>query len=387
MRLFRYMFWHERPFSRRMNKEVRMQFDLQFGDLSDRLDKIEVWRNSSASSIPTYPVSDMLNKQEQMIEYLHQQLSSQAQTIAQLQSDVHAQRQENDGLKQQVALAVQQIDALTRQSEEQTRAIHELWRQLAVIKKTSETDPAQRPSAPGAAIKNAESVKPVVTSQPEPSSVSSVQKKSEKPWISFFSLPVPTTREAFFSGDAAAIQVKFAQSIQMLASLLAEVQQLPLEEGAGNSFFKNLRHTKDSLENFYQKFDFKRYDEDELSEKVTEKFFKVIGDNILDNVIPGIYRGGQSAPGYADLLQKLNGYLSRYGIYTLGISPGTVLTSDLSDHIEIPILKQTSAASEDGKIAEVELLPYFIDYEDDDGNIAWLRKRGRVIGLKYREMK
>ena len=137
------------------------------------------------------------------------------------------------------------------------------------------------------------------------------------------------------------------------------------------------------MEKLYEKFDFEGCDSDELSEKLTEKFFKIISENLLDNVMVAIYRGGKNVMGYDDFLRNINQYLSKHGIYTQVIVPGMEIKGDILSSIDPPIAKRTSVASDDGKVDEVELLPYFMYYEDDDGNLETVRKRGRVVCLKY----
>lgn len=364
----------------------------RFDRLGSRMDDMEARLKTAAPSSEQPDVSGaLIAEQRQEIEQLHRLLITQSQTITRLQSAIDAQRQENDALKRQTVLNAQQIDALARQSAEQTRTMDEIRRQLAALARSSVSPapPPLPPKPPAPVPKPSASAEPVVTLQPTPlvKPAPIAQPKPEKPWIAAFSLPKPTTEEAFFRGDAAAVRGKIAQSIHGLDALMIDVQQLPLKADAGNSFLKNLRQTKTALEKLDQKFNFAGCDEDELSERVTDKFFKIIGDNILDNIMPGIYRGGRDAAGYEAFLQKLNSYLIHHGIYTMDISPGAAITGDLSDHIEPPILKPTMNAADDGKIDEVELLPYFMDYEDDDGNLEWLRKSGRIIIMKYGEMK
>lgn len=364
----------------------------RFDRLGSRMDDMEARLKTAVPPSEQPNVSGaLIAEQGQEIEQLHRLLITQSQTIARLQSAIDAQRQENDALKRQTVLNAQQMDALARQSAEQARAMDEIRRQLAALtcSSVSSAPPPLPPKPPAPKPKPSASAEPVVTLQPTPlvKPAPIAQPKPEKPWIAAFSLPKPTTEEAFFRGGAAAVRGKIAQSIQGLDALMIDVQRLPLKEDAGNSFLKNLRQTKTALEKLDQKFNFAGCDEDELSERVTDKFFKIIGDNILDNIMPGIYRGGRDAAGYEAFLQKLNSYLIQHGIYTLDISPGATITGNISDHIEPPILKPTMNAADDGKIDEVELLPYFMNYEDDDGNLEWLRKSGRIIIMKYGEMK
>lgn len=363
----------------------------RFDRLGSRMDDMEARLKTATPVGQPSASAALIAEQRQEISRLKTRLDAQSQTIENLRSDIAAQRQENDALKRQTVLNAQQMDALARQNAEQARTMDEIRRQLAALARSSVSPapPPLPPKPPAPMPQSSASAEPVVTLQPTPlvKQAPIAQPKPEKPWIAAFSLPKPSTKEAFFRGDAAAVRGKIAQSIQGLDALMIDVKRLPLKEDAGNSFLKNLRQTKTALEKLDQKFNFAGCDEDELSERVTDKFFKIIGDNILDNIMPGIYRGGRNAAGYEVFLQKLNSYLIQHGIYTLDISPGAAITGNLSDHIEPPILKPTMNAADDGKIDEVELLPYFMDYEDDDGDLEWLRKSGRIIIMQYGEMK
>lgn len=219
--------------------------------------------------------------------------------------------------------------------------------------------------------------------QQQPEASSPVKVQSTEPWINYFSIPRAKSTAAYFAGDSETIKAKFAQSIQEMDTLITNLTQAEIEEPAKTSFLRNLRGCMRDLENLYSKFNFASCDEDELSEAITNKFFKVIGDDLLDNVVLAIYRGGESARSYKNFLKKVNSYLSKHGIYTEVILPGTLAEGNILSNIEPPISKKTTVAADDGKIDEVELLPYFMNYNDDNGKVDTIRKRGRVICLKF----
>lgn len=267
-------------------------------------------------------------------------------------------------------LQEQRLFELEKQNASQVRELAALKRQLESLQKQIEklinsgvvTSPTQ-PVVPFAPV---QPVKPKI-----------------KPWIKFFSLPKPTKLMAFFHGDGLAVKTKLGQSIQEMDGLIIYLTQSKIVEPARTSFMKNLNWCMEALEKLYKKFDFDSCEAEELSEKITDKFFKIITDNLLDNVMVAIYRGGKNAVGYQDFLQNVNRYLSKHGIYTENIEPGIVINRDMVSNIEPPITKYTSVATDDGKVDEVELLPYFMSYEDDDGKLDTVRKRGRIVLLKY----
>ncbi len=268
-------------------------------------------------------------------------------------------------LEKQNASQVRELTTLKRQLESLQKQIEKLINSGVVPPSTQ----SALPVAPFQIVKPIQPVQPV--------------KPKIKPWIKFFSLPKPTKLMAFFHGDGLAVKTKLGQSIQGMDELITYLTQSKIVEPARASFMKNLSWCMEALEKLYEKFDFDSYEAEELSEKITDKFFKIITDNLLDNVMLAIYRGGKNAVGYQDFLQNVNRYLSKHGIYTENIEPGIVINRDMVSNIEPPITKYTSVATDDGKVDEVELLPYFMSYEDDDGKLDTVRKRGRIVLLKY----
>mgnify|MGYP000853569139 CR=1 FL=1 len=355
---------------RELNEEKRrIQGGLE--TLDSRLFRVEMELKAAASPASPTEVSDArIAQQAHEIVELKGLLQRQAQMINALKADVAALREErrrdtgtsdedalrreNLALRQQVDFQAQRMNQFAQQSAEQARALDEIRRQIALL---------ARPTAP-----------------PPPADMPpSLLVKSR---ITAFALP-QASGEVYFHGDGKAIKAKFAQGIAALEALSTEVARFPIAQDAARSFSKNLLRGKTALEKFYHRFDFEGYDAEELSEEVTRKFFGVIAENVLDNIVVGIYRGGQDAGGYAEFLKKVNDCLSKYGIYTREVLPGTAFTSSLAADIDPPIPKKTMDASKDGVIDEVELLPYFMDYEDEDGNREFVCKRGKIICLKY----
>ena len=95
-----------------------------------------------------------------------------------------------------------------------------------------------------------------------------------------------------------------------------------------------------------------------------------------------IYRGGQAAAGYEQLLRRINAYLINSGLYTQKILPGMAVEGAMLEYINPPFVKRTASPAEDNRIAEVERLPYFIDYENDDGESETMRSKGSIIVMR-----
>lgn len=373
--------------------------------LSSRLGQLDHKTKTQSQSISTGDTSQLqaqLNAQAQEIEGLKRSLFLQSQKNDWL-------RQENQTLKQQAAQREQRITNLERQYGTQAQQLSDLKLQVeklihgtvvptptSITTSTSHisTTPP-KPTIPKPIPESPFNEKP--TAKPTTTSVSvsqshAVQAKPQtadvtKPpkeyWISSFALSKPLVQKAYFCGDGDMVKAKLTQSIQEMDGLITYLSQSKIIEPAKTSFMKNLRWGMEALEKLYSKFDFEGCDPEEISEEITDKFFKIISENILDNVMVAIYRGGKDAVGYNAFLGKVNQYLAAHGIYTQEILPGSKAEGNIISDIEPPVSKRTDVAADDGKIDEVELLPYFMTYENDDGNVETVRKRGRIVRLKY----
>ena len=371
--------------------------------LSSRLGQLDNKTNTQSQSISTGDTSQLqaqLNAQAQEIEGLKRSLLLQSQNNDWL-------RQENQTLKQQAAQREQRITNLERQYGTQAQQLSDLKLQVekllhgTVATVTTSTATSHisttppKPTIPKPIPANPINEKP--TAQPTTTSVSvsqshavqaqpqttDVTKPPKEYWISSFALSKPMVQKAYFCGDGDMVKAKLTQSIQEMDELITYLSQSKITEPAKTSFMKNLRWGMEALEKLYSKFDFEGCDPEEISEEITDKFFKIISENILDNVMVAIYRGGKDAVGYNEFLGKVNHYLAVHDIYTQEILPGSKAEGNIISDIEPPVSKRTVVAADDGKIDEVELLPYFMTYENDDGNLEIVRKRGRIVRLKY----
>lgn len=355
-----------------------------------RLRNVEVRGNTPP--LPIVPPPDnngaltaKIESQGREIENLKNNFILQSKNLTELKAAFDSLLKENATLKQQVAQHEQRIAALENQNRNIAQTLTLLQQNAPkpsekpapsrVTPRAAKPEPMQEPATP-----------PIVT-QSEPKKLDEEILPQTKPqilhWINYFSLSKPAMPFAYFQGDGEYVKTKLAESIQDMDGLITYLRQSEIEEPARTSFIKNLKWCMEALEKFYSKFKFDGCDPDELSEKITDKFFKILSDNLLDNVLVAIYRGGKKAIGYNDFLQKINGYLSKHGIYTQEIMPGMEIKGEILSSIEPPIPKGTTVAADDGKVDEVELLPYFMYYEDDDGNLETVRKRGRIVLLKY----
>ncbi|MCR5833911.1 MAG: hypothetical protein K6G55_04595 [Selenomonadaceae bacterium] len=328
-------------------------------------------------------LTDKIEKQNLEIENLKKELTIKSQKITAINAKLNFLLQRITKLENPNRDTAPKLTVLQQNSANLPEKVTPSSGTSEAVK----SEPVQKPTAPSIGTPSEEK-KPTTSQIGTPSKEKDnipPPSKSQTYWIQSFSLPKISTPVAYFHGDGKSAKENLAQSIQNMDSLITYLSQSKIEEPARTSFMKNLKSCMDDLEKLYGKFNFDGCDADELSEEITNEFFKILSNNLMDNVLIAIYRGGKSAVGYNDFLQKINDYLSQHGIYTQEIVPGIKIKREIFPNIEHPIAKRTDVAADDGKIDEVELLPYFMYYENDDGNPETIRKRGRIVYLKYGE--
>lgn len=193
------------------------------------------------------------------------------------------------------------------------------------------------------------------------------------------------TDDIFLGNDISMITSKLEKAmnvsgiIEVLGDIELENREVFIK--LFNKYQKNLKKLIDNLE-------IDEEDEDIIFEKITEKFLDILKRDILDNVLIAIYRSmknNNQKELYEKLLMKINEYLISCSIYTRYIVPNRKYTElDLKD-ME-PLAKKTDKQEKDGLIDEVERLPYYINYVNEDKETDCLGIDGKFIVLKYDEL-
>lgn len=199
-----------------------------------------------------------------------------------------------------------------------------------------------------------------------------------RPGIEAFKLP--PVEKVFIAGNPIEINTRLQQTLDM-AAIEEFLRQSDYDKK--ELFIKNIEKYQKNLRRFVERIKLDEYDEDSLSEDVTVKFWGIVSKNLLANTMVAVYRGQEENPEfYGPFLQQLNAYLSRCGVYTRDVVPGNSFTEkELDDMAIIP--KNTLNKGDDGIIDEVEQLPYYMDYYNDDGDKESLQCDGKMVVLKY----
>lgn len=191
------------------------------------------------------------------------------------------------------------------------------------------------------------------------------------------------TDKLFLSGDISKIKIELQKALNM-DNITEFLQQSSLENK--QAYLDIFGRYKKNIQKFIDKLSVDE-DDEEIWENLTEKFFKIVKNDILSNVMIGIYRGiKNNKKDYELFLHEVNKYLNSCGIYTRYIHPDMKYTkNDLDDMV--PLKKETSDLNKNDYIDEVERLPYYIDYLNEDGDKEFFFYDGRFVVLKYEEKK
>ena len=191
------------------------------------------------------------------------------------------------------------------------------------------------------------------------------------------------TDNLFLSGNTSKIKIELQKALNT-DNIIQFLRQSPLENK--QTYLSIFERYKKHVQKFIDKVDIDEDDED-IWENITEDFFKIVQNDILSNFMIGIYRGIKNEKDiYEQFLNEVNKYLASCCIYTRYIHPNMKYTKDdLNDMV--PLKKETSDIEKDDYIDEVERLPYYIDYLNEDGEKEYFCYDGRFVILKYEEKK
>lgn len=194
---------------------------------------------------------------------------------------------------------------------------------------------------------------------------------------------IAKTDKLFLSGDTSKIKIELQKALNT-DNIIQFLQQSSLENK--QTYLNIFERYKKHIQKFIDNADIDEDDED-IWENITEDFFKIVQNDILSNFMIGIYRGIKNEKAvYEQFLNEVNKYLASCCIYTRYIHPGVKYTKDdLNDMV--PLKKETSDIEKDDYIDEVERLPYYIDYLNEDKEKEYFCYDGRFVMLKYEEKK
>lgn len=162
------------------------------------------------------------------------------------------------------------------------------------------------------------------------------------------------------------------------------------------NFIRIVENYRQNLKKVTDKVRRKKFNEDALSEEITEAFFNTLSKFFLATIPISIYRGARQETlenldeniheeefkFYSAFLTKINEYLAACQIYTMPVLPKNLMTSEDVDRMSVT-RKETANEAEDNMIDEVERLPYYMDYLTEGGETENFCSEGKMVVLKF----
>ena len=215
----------------------------------------------------------------------------------------------------------------------------------------------------------------------------------EKDYLTIENFDIKPTGRVFFSNhpDEVFKNLKIATDLSGITSFLESSDYAKKE-----SFIRIIENYRQNLKKVSDKVRRKKFNEDALSEEVTEAFFNTLSKFFLATIPISIYRGArqetldafdddtraEESKFYMTFLKKINEYLTACHVYTASVLPKEPMTSGDIDRMSVT-RKETTNENEDNVIDEVERLPYYMDYLTESGDVESFFSEGKMVVLKF----
>lgn len=284
--------------------------------------------------------------------YQHQDLAEQLQEIVGQLNLLQRQNQDltyrNKNLEDQIRTLADKDQSLVRQFQEMAKRLQNLQTKVTALEKDKQSQ--QKAAAP-----------------------------KEAPSIASFSLDRPQEPLVKDRADIDSF-LKCVTDTHVLDDFLQQstFSEKDVFQRLLNSYHKRLQIWTDKLPKKLAELD-----DEEVSESVTTGFFSVLTKGLLDTLPIAIYRGAVRNPEfYQSFLNAFNQYLQHCGVYTWPLRSQTHFDEHDLDYLTISRL-DTPDKTKDNCVAEIEQLPYCLDYLDDDGERQFCLRSGRLSLWKY----
>lgn len=179
-----------------------------------------------------------------------------------------------------------------------------------------------------------------------------------------------------FANNRIAIKKAFAKALDIQA-LLNCIQNANIDADNKKAYLMILENYHKQLDRAVAKFSYD--DEEDLSERASSTFFDLLGKHILNNLAVALYRSLEYKLDDAVLLivDSLNNYLVGCGVTTVSVKPNEKITKEIASVCSI-MIEHVDDRAKDDHILEVEKLPYYLDYIDEDGDKDKLYSNGKI---------
>lgn len=185
---------------------------------------------------------------------------------------------------------------------------------------------------------------------------------------------IPASKEVFCPTDIEGAKRAIIKALD-LSNITSYLEKSNFEKK--DSYLRNIAKYQKAISKKMDKLD---VSDEEISVDAGDALSSCLKEYLLHNVVISIYRGIKNNPEelfYKELLKEINQYLEKLHVYTGELQVDAKLTEKDIEQNEIIKLPTDNKEKED-IIAEIEMQPYFINY-DDDGVIEQRACYGQIM--------
>ena len=354
-------------------------------EIYNRIDVIDAFIDRvKEGEYPSYPPRNIVQKLEKIDSKLNSliaQESDRDNRISKLESEI-------DRLKKapSAASAQKEVETLKDANKQLSNRLSEIEHEHLAIKSRLENAEkeniglanrlTQLESNYQELLKRVEALEKPATDVPVPTPVPEIPipKAPTKKTIEHFYLN--NAEGLKFANNRIAIKKAFAKALDIQA-LLNCIQNANIDADNKKAYLMILENYHKQLDRAVTKFSYD--DEEDLSERASSTFFDLLGKHILNNLAVALYRSLEYKLDDAVLLivDSLNHYLVGCGVSTVSVKPNEKITKEIASVCSI-MIEHVDDRAKDDHILEVEKLPYYLDYIDEDGDKDKLYSNGKI---------
>ena len=354
-------------------------------EIYNRIDVIDAFIDRvKEGEYPSYPPRNIVQKLEKIDSKLNSliaQESDRDNRISKLESEI-------DRLKKapSAASAQKEVETLKDANKQLSNRLSEIEHEHLALKSRLENAEkeniglanrlTQLESNYQELLKRVEALEKPATDVPVPTPVPEIPipKAPTKKTIEHFYLN--NAEGLKFANNRIAIKKAFAKALDIQA-LLNCIQNANIDADNKKAYLMILENYHKQLDRAVTKFSYD--DEEDLSERASSTFFDLLGKHILNNLAVALYRSLEYKLDDAVLLivDSLNHYLVGCGVTTVSVKPNEKITKEIASVCSI-MIEHVDDRAKDDQILEVEKLPYYLDYIDEDGDKDKLYSNGKI---------
>lgn len=185
---------------------------------------------------------------------------------------------------------------------------------------------------------------------------------------------IPESKEVFCPTDIEGAKHAIRNASD-LSNIISYLEKSNFEKK--ESYLRNITKYQKVISKKMDKLD---VSDEEISVDAGDALCSCLKEYLLHNIVISIYRGIKKNPNelfYKELLNEINKYLEKLHVYTGELKVDVKLTEKDIEQNDI-IKRPTDNKEKEGIIAEIEMQPYFINY-DDDGIIEQRACSGQIM--------